>query len=161
MNTSATTSARYDAVWQASQTYLRARKNDVHAPLTTLMLAALFHEAVLPAGEFNVATGLEAELGRALGVMSVNGAKQAVALTNAAPYGPAGCVFSGSLAPGLAIAEQLEAGSVWVNDIQRSHHNAPFGGMKISGFGREQRREGLEASLETKTIYFSYHEARM
>lgn len=101
-------------------------------PLTTLMLAALFHEA---------------------------GARHAISLANDTPYGLAGFVFSGSLATGLAVAERLDAGSIWVNDIQRSHHNAPFGGMKMSGIGREKGREGIEAYLETKTIYLSYDEA--
>ena len=54
------------------------------------------------------------------------------------------------------MAEQIEAGSVWVNDIHRSNHDVPFGGMKESGLGREKGRYGLEAYLEYKTIYLSY-----
>ena len=54
------------------------------------------------------------------------------------------------------MAERLEAGSVWVNNIQRSRNDAPFGGMKESGIGREKGRYGVEAYLEYKTIYLSY-----
>ena len=97
--------------------------------------------------------------GPVLGLMPISGAREGIALANATPYGLAGFVFSGSLATGLAVAERLDAGSVWVNDIQRSHNNAPFGGMKMSGVGREKDREGIEAYLETKTIYLSYDEA--
>ena len=37
----------------------------------------------------------------------------------------------------------IEAGSVWINDIHRSNHNVPFGGMKESGIGREKGRYGV------------------
>jgi succinate-semialdehyde dehydrogenase/glutarate-semialdehyde dehydrogenase len=47
-------------------------------------------------------------------------------------------------------------GSVWLNDIQRSSHHVPFGGMKESGLGREKGRYGVEAYLEYKTMYLSY-----
>jgi len=92
------------------------------------------------------------------GIMKVANAAEALKLANDSQYGLAAFIFSGSLARGLALAERLEAGSVWVNDIQRSHQNAPFGGVKMSGLGREKGAEGIEAYLETKTIYLSYDE---
>ena len=61
-------------------------------------------------------------------------------LANATDYGLAGFVFSGHLGRGLALAERINAGSVWVNDIHRSDQRAPFGGMKQSGLGREKGR---------------------
>ena len=60
------------------------------------------------------------------------------------------------LARGLALCEGLEAGSVWLNDIQRSSHYVPFGGMKESGLGREKGRYGVESYLEYKTLYLSW-----
>ena len=60
---------------------------------------------------------------------------------------------------GLALAERINAGSVWVNDIHRSNHSAPFGGMKQSGVGREKGRYGVESYLEYKTVYLTYDEA--
>ena len=56
------------------------------------------------------------------------------------------------------MADRVRAGSVWVNDIHRSHHAAPFGGMKESGIGREKGRWGVESYLEHKTVYLSYEE---
>jgi acyl-CoA reductase-like NAD-dependent aldehyde dehydrogenase len=50
----------------------------------------------------------------------------------------------------------MEAGSVWLNEIQRSSHYVPFGGMKQSGVGREKGRYGVEDYLEWKSIYLSY-----
>lgn len=70
--------------------------------------------------------------------------------------GLAGFVFTRDLARGLTLCEGLEAGSVWLNDIQRSSHFVPFGGMKHSGLGREKGRYGVESYLEYKTMYLSY-----
>jgi hypothetical protein len=71
-------------------------------------------------------------------------------------YGLAGFVFTRDLARGLALCEGLEAGSVWLNDIQRSSHYEPFGGVKESGLGREKGRYGVESYLEWKTMYLSF-----
>lgn len=101
----------------------------------------------------------EETFGPVLGVMPVDGPQEALRLANATDYGLAGFVFSGHVGRGLALAERINAGSVWVNDIHRSHHSAPFGGMKQSGLGREKGRWGVESYLEYKTIYLSYDEA--
>lgn len=101
----------------------------------------------------------EETFGPVLGVMPVDGPQEALRLANATDYGLAGFVFSDHVGRGLALAERINAGSVWVNDIHRSHHSAPFGGMKQSGLGREKGRWGVESYLEYKTIYLSYDEA--
>jgi succinate-semialdehyde dehydrogenase/glutarate-semialdehyde dehydrogenase len=50
------------------------------------------------------------------------------------------------------LAEQLEAGTVCINDSVPATSPLPFGGMKQSGWGRELGIEGLDAYLETKHI---------
>jgi succinate-semialdehyde dehydrogenase / glutarate-semialdehyde dehydrogenase len=96
--------------------------------------------------------------GPVLGIMPVESPAQALNLANDTDYGLAGFVFSGDTGRGLALAERINAGSVWVNNIHRSHHTAPFGGMKQSGIGREKGRWGVESYLEYKTIYLTYDE---
>jgi len=98
----------------------------------------------------------EETFGPVLGVAPFEDRAQAVKLANDTRYGLAGFVFSRDLAVGLTMAEQIDAGSVWVNNIHRSNHDVPFGGMKESGVGREKGRYGVEAYLEYKTIYLSY-----
>lgn len=100
----------------------------------------------------------EETFGPVLGIMPVDSPAEALRLANATDYGLAGFVFSGHVGRGLALAERINAGSVWVNDIHRSHHSAPFGGMKQSGIGREKGRWGVESYLEYKTIYLAYDE---
>jgi acyl-CoA reductase-like NAD-dependent aldehyde dehydrogenase len=98
----------------------------------------------------------EETFGPVLGICPVDSAFDALAHANASRYGLAGFVFSGDLAKGLTLCEGLEAGSVWLNDIHRSSHYVPFGGMKESGLGREKGRYGVESYLEYKTMYLSY-----
>jgi succinate-semialdehyde dehydrogenase / glutarate-semialdehyde dehydrogenase len=98
----------------------------------------------------------EETFGPVMGVASVQFAEAAMHGINASPFGLAGFVFTRDLARGLTLCEDMEAGSVWLNDIQRSSHYVPFGGMKQSGIGREKGRYGIEDYLEWKTIYLSY-----
>lgn len=98
----------------------------------------------------------EETFGPVLGVASVASPAEALALANDSRMGLAGFVFTRNLARGMTLCEGLEVGSVWLNDIQRSSHYVPFGGMKESGLGREKGRYGVEAYLEYKTMYLSY-----
>ena len=98
----------------------------------------------------------EETFGPVIGIAPVDSAAEALALANDSPFGLAGFVFTRDLARGLALCEGFEAGSVWLNDIQRSSHHVPFGGMKQSGLGREKGRYGVEAYLEYKTMYLAW-----
>jgi succinate-semialdehyde dehydrogenase/glutarate-semialdehyde dehydrogenase len=98
----------------------------------------------------------EETFGPVLGVAPFDDREQALVRANDTRYGLAGFVFSRNVAAALTMAERIEAGSVWINNIQRSSHGAPFGGIKESGIGREKGRYGIEAYLEYKTIYLSY-----
>jgi succinate-semialdehyde dehydrogenase / glutarate-semialdehyde dehydrogenase len=98
----------------------------------------------------------EETFGPVVGIMPFSDLETALNLANDSEYGLAAYVFSQQLGTGLRLAEQLEAGSVWVNNIHRSHHNVPFGGMKQSGIGREKGHFGVEDYTELKTIYLNY-----
>ena len=98
----------------------------------------------------------EETFGPVLGVMPFDDKAEALRLANDTRYGLAGFVFARNLATALALGEEIEAGSVWINDIHRSNHNVPFGGMKESGIGREKGRYGVESYLEYKTLYLAY-----
>jgi acyl-CoA reductase-like NAD-dependent aldehyde dehydrogenase len=94
--------------------------------------------------------------GPVVAVQTVHSDRAALDAANASETGLAAFVFTRDLARGLTLCQRLEAGSVWLNDIARSSQRVPFGGMKQSGLGREKGRLGLEAYLDTKTIYLSY-----
>jgi acyl-CoA reductase-like NAD-dependent aldehyde dehydrogenase len=97
----------------------------------------------------------EETFGPVVGIAPFDTLDEAVALANDSRYGLAAYVFSRDLGVAWRTADELEAGSVWVNDIHRSLHSVPFGGVKQSGLGREKSRHGLDAYLEFKTTYLA------
>ncbi|MDB6058591.1 MAG: gabD [Verrucomicrobiales bacterium] len=71
---------------------------------------------------------------------------------NASQFGLSAYVFTRDLSRTFRLAENIEAGMIGVNDGLPTTTNAPFGGVKQSGWGRELGSEGLDAFLETKHI---------
>ncbi|MFZ4451381.1 NAD-dependent succinate-semialdehyde dehydrogenase [Salibacterium aidingense] len=81
--------------------------------------------------------------------------EEAAALANSSPYGLAAYVFTESHRRGIHLIENLEYGIVGWNDGAPSAAQAPFGGMKESGLGREGGEQGLEDFLETQYVSIS------
>ncbi len=77
---------------------------------------------------------------------------EALHLANRTPFGLAGFVFSDDLALALRIAERLDVGMVGINNLTIATAEAPFGGVKHSGFGREGGTEGIAEFLTTKYV---------
>ena len=77
---------------------------------------------------------------------------EAVRRANATRYGLAAYVFTTRFDRALRMMEQIEAGTVCINDPVPATSQCPFGGMKQSGIGRELGIEGLDAYLETKHV---------
>ncbi|CAB5015449.1 MAG: aldehyde dehydrogenase family protein [Actinobacteria bacterium] len=76
---------------------------------------------------------------------------EAVDIANNSDYGLFSYVWCGDLGRGLSIARQLESGNVAVNGVQ-SHPQAPFGGFKMSGVGRDRGVFGLHAYSEVQAV---------
>ncbi|HEX6914430.1 MAG TPA: NAD-dependent succinate-semialdehyde dehydrogenase [Chitinophagaceae bacterium] len=77
---------------------------------------------------------------------------EVVGAANGTAYGLAAYFFSRDISRVIRVAERLEYGIIGVNEGIISHAEAPFGGMKESGFGKEGSYYGLEEYLETKYI---------
>ena len=71
---------------------------------------------------------------------------------NASVFGLSAYVFTSNLDRAFRLMERLEAGTIGINDGAPASSNAPFGGVKESGWGRELGAEGLDAFLETKHV---------
>lgn len=78
---------------------------------------------------------------------------EAIANANRVPFGLAAFAFTDSLRTANLVGDALEAGMVGINSFAISFADAPFGGIKESGFGSEGGPEGLESYLVTKAIH--------
>jgi succinate-semialdehyde dehydrogenase / glutarate-semialdehyde dehydrogenase len=78
---------------------------------------------------------------------------QAIAQANRLPYGLAAFAFTTNLHTANAVGERLESGMVGINSFAISVPDAPFGGVKESGFGSEGGPEGLDSYFVTKAIH--------
>src|SRR5215469_12593391 len=85
--------------------------------------------------------------------------KDAVKIANDSPYGLAAAVWTRDIFKAFRAVKQIRAGVVWVNHMQPTYVEAPWGGYKQSGFGRELGPWGIEEYLETKQVYINLNEA--
>ena len=90
--------------------------------------------------------------GPVLTVEAFDDEAQAVERANDTIYGLAGGIFTTDLVKAERVAADLRLGTVWINDFHPYFPQAPWGGYKRSGLGRELGRPGLEEYTETKHV---------
>ncbi|MGG3987269.1 NAD-dependent succinate-semialdehyde dehydrogenase [Bacillus smithii] len=82
--------------------------------------------------------------------------EEVIQRANDTPYGLAAYVFTENISKAIQITEQLEYGIIGLNDGLPSVAQAPFGGFKQSGLGREGGHHGMEEFLETKFVSIAF-----
>ena len=92
--------------------------------------------------------------GPVLAVITYRDENDAIAIANDTPYGLHAYIATSDPQRGQHVARRIQAGRIMINEIVDAP-DAPFGGFKQSGLGREFGRYGLEAFLETQTIFTS------
>ncbi|MEP5937940.1 MAG: aldehyde dehydrogenase family protein [Erythrobacter sp.] len=85
----------------------------------------------------------EEQFGPVMPLMKFSTEEEVIQRANNSEYGLAGAVWTGDTDKGVEIAEQLETGTVWVNQFLKLTAHTPFAGHKQSGFGAEYGKEGL------------------
>ena len=91
-------------------------------------------------------------------VIPFEGEPEAIRIANDTPYGLAAAVWTRDIYKAFRVVKSLRAGIVWVNHMQPTYVEAPWGGYKQSGFGRELGPWGLEEYLETKQVFVNLDE---
>ncbi|ANY19308.1 Succinate-semialdehyde dehydrogenase [NADP(+)] GabD [Tsuneonella dongtanensis] len=94
----------------------------------------------------------EEQFGPVMPLMKFSTTEEVIARANASDYGLAGAVWTADPDKGVEIAEQLETGTVWVNEFLHISPFAPFGGHKQSGFGSEYGLDGLKEFTYAQVI---------
>ncbi len=94
----------------------------------------------------------EEQFGPVMPLMKFSSDDEVIARANNSEYGLAGAVWTKDTDRGVKIAEQLETGTVWINEFLHLSPFAPFGGHKQSGFGAEYGIEGLKEFTYSQVI---------
>jgi betaine-aldehyde dehydrogenase len=96
--------------------------------------------------------------GPVMSVIPFSDEAEAVRIANDTQYGLAAAVWTRDIFKAFRVVKSLEAGIVWVNHMQPTFVEAPWGGYKASGFGRELGHWGVEEYLETKQVFINLDE---
>ncbi len=91
--------------------------------------------------------------GPVLSVLDFDDEDEAVSRANDTPFGLSAGVFTRDLARGHRVIGRLEAGSCWINTYNLSPVEAPFGGSKMSGVGRENSKAAVDHYSQLKSVY--------
>jgi len=116
----------------------------------------LFHEPTILAGVSDgTAVVDEEQFGPVLPIVAYTDEADVVARANATHFGLGASVWSADPDRAAAVGDRLEAGTVWLNAHLRMGRDQPFGGLKWSGIGLENGRNGYEAFTDAQVTYRS------
>ncbi|MER9926674.1 betaine-aldehyde dehydrogenase [Mesorhizobium sp. M0048] len=98
--------------------------------------------------------------GPVMSVLEFETEEEVITRANATEFGLAAGVFTGDLTRAHRVAKEFEAGTCYINTYNLAPVEAPFGGSKLSGVGRENSKLALHHYTEMKTIYVSMNDLR-
>jgi betaine-aldehyde dehydrogenase len=98
----------------------------------------------------------EETFGPAIPIMEYTSFDQAIALANDSPFALGACLLSNDSTTIKRFFEEVQAGTIWINDPLTDNYAGPFGGMRMSGGCRELGQEGLEEFRATKHVHWDF-----
>ena len=94
--------------------------------------------------------------GPVLSITVADDAEQAITMANDSRFGLGASIYTNSLELAMTAMHRIKAGTFWINDPLTDNDAGPFGGMRLSGIGRELGEEGLDAFREPKHVHMDY-----
>ncbi len=98
----------------------------------------------------------EETFGPAIPLMEYSSFDEAIALANDSPFALGACLLSSDPQRIKRFFEEVQAGTIWINDPLTDNYAGPFGGMRMSGGCRELGQEGLEEFRATKHVHWDF-----
>jgi acyl-CoA reductase-like NAD-dependent aldehyde dehydrogenase len=120
-----------------------------------------FPPTVLDNVSNDMAVAREELFGPVLSVIRFSTEEEAVTIANDSPFGLAAGLWTRDLNRAHRMADDLDASFVWINTYRALSYASPFGGRKLSGYGRELGREGLLEFTQTKSVWVETSEEPM
>lgn len=126
------------------------------APADPLLAQGSYYLPTIIEGLSNSARACQEEIfGPVLVVLPFDDEQQLIEQANDSVYGLAAGIWSRDFPRAMALAEQLETGTVWINTYKTFSISTPFGGFKESGLGREKGLHGIKAYMQQKSLYLA------
>ena len=143
-----------DAVTKGAKVVVGGRRPD------HLQRGFFYEPTVLAGVDHGMDIMCEETFGPTIPVMAYDDIGQAIEWVNSNAMGLGATLRSSDPAICKRFFEEVKAGTVWINDPLTDNYAGPFGGMKMTGGGRERGEEGLEAFSETKHVHWDFSDAR-
>ncbi len=117
----------------------------------------LFIQPTIFADAHNDMTLAQTEVfGPVLAILPFDTEEEAVRIANDIPFGLAAGIWTRDISRAMRLIPQMKSGVVWVNTYRMVAAQAPFGGTKESGFGRERGEDGIREFTTTKNVMIDY-----
>lgn len=95
----------------------------------------------------------EEVFGPVLSLINANDEAECIKLANDCKYGLGASIWTSDISNAKKLASQIESGSVFINGMVKSDPRLPFGGIKLSGYGRELSEVGIKEFVNIKTVW--------
>jgi acyl-CoA reductase-like NAD-dependent aldehyde dehydrogenase len=122
-------------------------------PDSTLAQGCYVQPTVMRANSYRERIAQEEVFGPFVTVLTFRDDREALAIANSTEYGLGGGLWTRDLARAHLFARDLRSGMVWINCYKRAHPASPFGGVGLSGYGREMGFEVMREYTQAKSVW--------